>query len=128
MSDSHNEDELFEQESDLTQEPGGTAIEEPPSKDQGVLYLGIDLGTSRTSVSASNGVRETDPFLRRIPQGRRQPQKLLKKERALRAPRRSRNAFRSEVCTVPLEHGVLKCSEDHGARTSTTATSRPPGT
>ena len=28
-------------------------------KDSGVLYLGIDLGTSRTSVSASNGVRET---------------------------------------------------------------------
>lgn len=30
-----------------------------PAKDQGVLYLGIDLGTSRTSVAASNGVRET---------------------------------------------------------------------
>ncbi len=29
------------------------------SKDHGVLYLGIDLGTSRTSVSSSNGVRET---------------------------------------------------------------------
>lgn len=28
-------------------------------KDKGVLYLGIDLGTSRTSVTASNGVRET---------------------------------------------------------------------
>ncbi len=28
-------------------------------KDKGVLYLGIDLGTSRTSVCASNGVRET---------------------------------------------------------------------
>jgi rod shape-determining protein MreB len=28
-------------------------------KEHGVLYLGIDLGTSRTSVSASNGVRET---------------------------------------------------------------------
>ena len=28
-------------------------------KDHGVLYLGIDLGTSRTSVSASNGERET---------------------------------------------------------------------
>jgi len=28
-------------------------------KDQGVLYLGIDLGTSRTSVSASNGERDT---------------------------------------------------------------------
>ena len=28
-------------------------------QEQGVLYVGIDLGTSRTSVSASNGVRET---------------------------------------------------------------------
>ena len=28
-------------------------------KDHGVLYIGMDLGTSRTSVSASNGVRET---------------------------------------------------------------------
>ncbi len=30
-----------------------------PDKDHGVLYVGMDLGTSRTSVSASNGVRET---------------------------------------------------------------------
>jgi rod shape-determining protein MreB len=29
--------------------------------EQGVLYLGIDLGTSRTSVSASNGMRESMP-------------------------------------------------------------------
>ena len=29
------------------------------NKDHGVLYMGIDLGTSRTSVSASNGERET---------------------------------------------------------------------
>ncbi len=28
-------------------------------KSHGVLYIGMDLGTSRTSVSASNGVRET---------------------------------------------------------------------
>jgi rod shape-determining protein MreB len=28
-------------------------------KESGVLYLGIDLGTSRTSVSSSNGVRDT---------------------------------------------------------------------
>ena len=28
-------------------------------KEHGVLYIGMDLGTSRTSVSASNGVRET---------------------------------------------------------------------
>ncbi len=29
------------------------------TKEQGVLYMGIDLGTSRTSVAASNGVRTT---------------------------------------------------------------------
>jgi rod shape-determining protein MreB len=32
---------------------------EATNQDQGVLYLGIDLGTSRTSVTGSNGVRET---------------------------------------------------------------------
>jgi hypothetical protein len=31
----------------------------PTKKDHGVLYLGIDLGTSRTSVCSSNGIRET---------------------------------------------------------------------
>ena len=40
-----------------------TAADNQPAnkngKDHGVLYLGIDLGTSRTSVSASNGVRES---------------------------------------------------------------------
>ena len=30
-----------------------------PAKDHGVLYMGIDLGTSRTSVAASNGQRQT---------------------------------------------------------------------
>jgi rod shape-determining protein MreB len=29
------------------------------NRDDGVLYVGIDLGTSRTAVSASNGIRET---------------------------------------------------------------------
>ncbi len=36
-----------------------TAKEKEKDKEHGVLYLGIDLGTSRTSVCASNGVRET---------------------------------------------------------------------
>ena len=40
-------------------EPKGTTEDEGPKKTHGVLYLGIDLGTSRTSVSASNGVRES---------------------------------------------------------------------
>ncbi|MCK5940448.1 MAG: hypothetical protein KAI24_00655, partial [Planctomycetes bacterium] len=35
------------------------AADEGAKKDHGVLYIGMDLGTSRTSVSASNGVRET---------------------------------------------------------------------
>ncbi|MBL8862260.1 MAG: rod shape-determining protein [Planctomycetes bacterium] len=34
-------------------------VGEAVKKDQGVLYMGIDLGTSRTSVAASNGVRTT---------------------------------------------------------------------
>jgi rod shape-determining protein MreB len=33
--------------------------EDDAKKTKGVLYIGIDLGTSRTSVSASNGQRET---------------------------------------------------------------------
>ena len=78
-------------------------------KDHGVLYLGIDLGTSRTSVSASNGVRETiesfvgypkDPVAR----------KLLKKDvlfgSEAREKRLSLNLHR------PLEHGVLKFNKD----------------
>lgn len=78
-------------------------------KDHGVLYVGIDLGTSRTSVSASNGVRETiesfvgypkDPVAR----------KLLKKDvlfgREARDKRLSLNLHR------PLEHGVLKFNAD----------------
>src|SRR5579883_188126 len=38
------------------------AAKTPPDKkatEKGVLYVGIDLGTSRTSVAGSNGVRET---------------------------------------------------------------------
>ena len=79
------------------------------TKDHGVLYMGIDLGTSRTSVSASNGVRETvesfvgypkDPVAR----------KLLKRDvlfgEDAREHRLSLNLFR------PLEHGVLKFNKD----------------
>ncbi|MEZ6004216.1 MAG: MamK family actin-like protein [Planctomycetota bacterium] len=78
-------------------------------KDHGVLYLGIDLGTSRTSVCASNGVRETiesfvgypkDPVAR----------KLLKKDvlfgEEARQKRLSLNLHR------PLEHGVLTFNKD----------------
>jgi len=78
-------------------------------KDHGVLYLGIDLGTSRTSVSASNGVRETVESFVGYP---KDPvaQKLLQKEvlfgQEARDKRLSLNLHR------PLEHGVLKFSQE----------------
>ena len=83
--------------------------DEELKQETGVLYLGIDLGTSRTSVSASNGVRETvesfvgypkDPVAR----------KLLKKDvlfgEEAREKRLSLNLHR------PLEHGVLKFNKE----------------
>jgi rod shape-determining protein MreB len=50
-----------------------------PKQEQGVLYLGIDLGTSRTSVSASNGVRESMPSFVGYPKDV-VSRKLLKKD------------------------------------------------
>lgn len=74
-------------------------------RDQGVLYLGIDLGTSRTSVSASNGVRETVASYVGYPKDV-VSRKLLKKDvlfgdEAIER-RLSLDFYR------PLEHGVLK--------------------
>jgi len=77
------------------------------SKDHGVLYLGIDLGTSRTSVSASNGVRETVASFVGYPKDV-VAQKLLKKDVLFGDDavkhRLSLDFYR------PLEHGVLKTS------------------
>jgi len=78
-------------------------------KDRGVLYVGIDLGTSRTSVTASNGVRETIESFVGYP---KDPvaMKLLKKDvlfgSEAREKRLSLNLHR------PLEHGVLKFNAD----------------
>ena len=47
--------------------------------EQGILYVGIDLGTSRTSVSASNGVRESMPSFVGYPKDA-VSRKLLKKD------------------------------------------------
>ncbi|MFT7670852.1 MAG: rod shape-determining protein MreB [Planctomycetota bacterium] len=77
-------------------------------KDGGVLYVGIDLGTSRTSIAASNGVRETLPSFVGYPKDV-VSRKLLQKDvlfgdEAI-TKRLSLNLYR------PLEHGVLKCGE-----------------
>ena len=92
----------------------GTTATGPSSsgdKDHGVLYMGIDLGTSRTSVSSSNGVRETVASYVGYPKDV-VSQKLLKKdvlfgEDAVKH-RLSLNFFR------PLEKGVLKSSDKGG--------------
>jgi rod shape-determining protein MreB and related proteins len=76
---------------------------------EGVLYLGIDLGTSRTSVSASNGVRESMPSFVGYPKDV-VSRKLLKKDilfgdEAIER-RLSLELFR------PLGDGVIKGSND----------------
>ncbi len=92
-------------------EPESTGAEDG-AKDHGVLYLGIDLGTSRTSVSASNGIRETIISQVGYPKDV-VSRKLLKKdvlfgEEAVEK-RLSLNLYR------PLAHGVLKYSDQGGA-------------
>ena len=78
-------------------------------KSGGVLYLGIDLGTSRTSVTASNGVRETIASFVGYPKDV-VSKKLLKKDvlfgQEAIDKRLSLNLYR------PLGQGVLKCSQD----------------
>ena len=76
-----------------------------PEKKDGVLYLGIDLGTSRTSVTASNGVRETIQSFVGYPKDV-VARKLLKKDVLFgdeaMEKRLSLKFYR------PLHHGVLK--------------------
>ncbi len=84
-------------------------MDDKQKKDHGVLYLGIDLGTSRTSVSASNGVRETVASYVGYPKDV-VSRKLLKKDvlfgdEALEK-RLSLNLYR------PLGEGVIKLDDD----------------
>lgn len=78
-------------------------------KDHGVLYLGIDLGTSRTSVSASNGERETISSFVGYPKDhvarKLLGQDVLYGDHALEK-RLSLNLYR------PLADGVIKEDED----------------
>ena len=92
---------------DVTQSTPATPTDS--SKEGGVLYLGIDLGTSRTSVTASNGQRETVASYVGYPKDV-VSRKLLKKDVLFGGEavekRLSLDFYR------PLAHGVLKCSED----------------
>ena len=78
-------------------------------KTHGVLYIGMDLGTSRTSISASNGVRESVYSLVGYPKDI-VSRKLLKKDvlfgKEAVEKRLSLKMFK------PLEAGVLKYTGD----------------
>ena len=81
---------------------------EPAKKDHGVLYMGIDLGTSRTSVSSSNGVRETVASYVGYPKDV-VSRKLLQKDVLFGDEavdkRLSLDFYR------PLEHGVIRADD-----------------
>ncbi len=86
------------------QEAGGGS-----KKDHGVLYIGMDLGTSRTSVSASNGVRETVYSVVGYPKDV-VARKLLQKDVLF-----GKEAIEKRLSLKvykPLEKGVLKYTGD----------------
>jgi rod shape-determining protein MreB len=88
--------------------PGPEAGGAPKKKDHGVLYLGIDLGTSRTSIAASNGVRETVASVVGYPKDV-VSQKLLQRE-TLFGDEAIENRLALRFYR-PLEKGVIKGSD-----------------
>jgi rod shape-determining protein MreB len=96
-----------------TTETKTAAAPATPDTSKGVLYIGVDLGTSRTSIAASNGVRETVLSVVGYPKDV-VSKKLLQKDvlfgdEAMRK-RLSLSFYR------PLEKGVIKYTDD-GAMT-----------
>lgn len=91
-----------------TRSPGAPlGAEEAPPRKEGILHIGIDLGTSRTSVSASNGVRETVLSYVGYPKDV-VSLKLLKREKLFGQEARERRL--SLRFYRPLQNGVIKGS------------------
>lgn len=108
--DTPEENEFTNDFENSTENDGAVSVAENKSQEQGVLYLGIDLGTSRTSVTASNGVRETVASFVGYPKDN-VARKLLKRD-VLFGEEAIENRLALDFYR-PLEHGVLKCSEDN---------------
>ena len=82
-------------------------------KDHGVLYIGMDLGTSRTAISASNGVRECLFSVVGYPKDH-VAQKLLNKSVLV-----GKEAIEKRLSLDfhrPLEHGVLRNGDPGASR------------
>jgi len=104
--ESQGSQEGFEnRESSTTPTATKDSVAVTTEREDGVLYLGIDLGTSRTSVTASNGVRETVASYVGYPKDV-VSRKLLKRDVLFGDDavkhRLSLDFYR------PLEHGVIK--------------------
>ena len=118
MSNTENVETNIDAEIDLDHEnetndatlSAGTIMQSnDDSKDHGVLYLGIDLGTSRTSVSSSNGVRETVASYVGYPKDV-VSRKLLKKD-VLFGDEAAEKRLSLEFYR-PLADGVIDCNVD----------------
>jgi rod shape-determining protein MreB len=81
-------------------------------EEDGILYVGIDLGTSHTSISASNGVRETVKSVVGYPRDV-VSRKLLQKD-VLFGQEAIENRLALDIYR-PLEKGVIKYSGAAGA-------------
>jgi len=80
---------------------------ENQDKDHGVLYIGMDLGTSRTAISASNGARESMLSMVGYPKDV-VSRKLLQRDVLFGVEAASKRL--SLNMYQPLQHGVLKHS------------------
>lgn len=95
--------------STMETKPSAAPMAVETKEKKGVLYIGIDLGTSRTAIAASNGVRESSFSVVGYPKDV-VSRKLLQKdvlfgEEAMKR-RLSLHFYR------PLEKGVIKFSDD----------------
>ena len=108
----NNENAAEKTTEENTSETHGTTATVSTSKEEGVLYLGIDLGTSRTSVSASNGIRESVASFVGYPKDV-VARKLLKKD-VLFGDEAVENRLALRFYR-PLEHGVIKTTDNQSA-------------
>lgn len=91
---------------------GGFDRHQTSGKNESILYVGIDLGTSRTSISASNGVRETVSSIVGYPRDV-VSRKLLQRD-ILFGDDALANRLALDIYR-PLEKGVIKHSDQSSA-------------
>jgi rod shape-determining protein MreB len=100
---------------------GAVQSRSPKALDNGALYVGIDLGTSRASVAASNGVREVIPTYVGYPKDNI-AEELLGSE-----PLFGELALKHRLSVElirPLAHGVIRCDNENEKKKNLEAAQR----